>query len=372
MTPMIEETDAKNGSGNGEHQPRSMVQLSERCFCASVKADGSAIKKEAQSINDILGQVKESSISWVDYFLDDFEKDAPQAAMAAGFSEALVKALIKNTRSGYEDFENEMGILMPAILAKGFDVQLNPILILIKENLILSLHTTEVKRFFRLRRYAETHLKKLPKKMKKTDKITSLLIRIIDENNNRNFEHLLEIEEQGDKLSEYLADPNAPRSKIGKEIHGMKHALMVYLSGQWATLDALNELRYGDADLITDDKKLLEKLTLIVTQVNSQIGLTEHLSEVLASGLEVVQTIYNNQLQIFNNRLALLVSYLTIIGTALLVPNTIATALSSPVFNLGTQDEGWYITLLVASTIVSAAGAWLIVKKMNLLPIQPE
>ena len=368
---MKEETDAVNGNGNGEQLQSSTVELRERCFCASIKANGLAIRMEAPNVNDILTQVKESSIAWVDYFLDDFEKDSPKAAMTIGFSESLVKTLIKNMRSGYEDFGNEMGILMPAILAKGFDVQLNPILILIKENLILTLHTTEVKRFFRLRRYAETHLKKLPKTMKKTDKITSLLIRIIDENNNRNFEHLLEIEEQGDKLSEYLSDPNSQRSKLGKEIHDMKHALVVYLSGQWATLDALNALRYGDADLITDDKKLLEKLTLIVTQVNSQIGLTEHLSEVLASGLEVVQTIYNNQLQIFNNKLALLVGYLTIIGTALLVPNTIATALSSPVFQLGPQDESWYIALLAASTIISSIGAWLIVKKLNLLPQHP-
>ncbi len=360
----------ENNNGNGKDQ--NPVSLRERCFCASLKKDGTTVKKESPTTSDIIELVGGSNISWVDYFIDDFEKDSLKAATSMGFSEQLVKALMSNPRSGYEDLEKVMGIFIPAILAKGFDIKLNPVLILIKENVILTLHTAEVKRFFRIRRYAETLMKKLPRKAPKNDLLTIILIRIIDENNNRNFEHLLEIEEQGDKLSEKLADPKTPRATIGGQIHEMKHALVIYLGGQWAVVDVLNSLRYGDADLLTDDPKIQEKITALVTEVNSHIGLAEHLSEVLASGLEVVQSIYNNQLQTFNNRLALLVGYLTIIGTALLVPNTIATVLGSPAFNLTPNDAGWYLILLAFSTIGSTIGAWYIVKKMNLLPEHPE
>jgi hypothetical protein len=124
----------------------------------------------------------------------------------------------------------------------------------------------------------------------------------------------------------------------------MKHALITYLDALWETNDVLHALRYGDAELITDDPKLLYRLTLLAEDVNRQIGLAEHLSEVLASGLEVLQSIYNNQLQIMNNRMALIMTYLTVLGTAVLVPNTLATIMGSSAFNLQSNDIGWYVT----------------------------
>lgn len=367
---MLKGTGETNGHLNSK--VGESIAVNEKCFCASLKKDGSTFRHQSTNIGEYADIVAESNISWIDYFLEDFEKETLSTAISMGFSEGLVKSLLTNTRSNYEDFGTEMGVIIPAILAKGFDVKLNPVMILIKDNLILSLHTTEVKRFFRLRRYAGTLMKKFPKKMPKNDIVTSIMIRIIDENNNRNFEHLLEIEEEGDKLSAKLSDPNAPREKLGAEIHDMKHALVIYLSGLWATVDALNSLRYGDADLLTDDVKLLEKISALIYGVNSHIQLAEHLSEVLASGLEVVQSIYNNQLQTFNNRVALLGGYLAILGTALLVPNTIATALSNPVFELGPKDQQWFIQIMVVSTIASTILAWIIVKKLGLLPKHPN
>ncbi|HIH19531.1 TPA: magnesium transporter CorA, partial [Candidatus Micrarchaeota archaeon] len=204
------------------------------------------------------------------------------------------------------------------------------------------------------------------------DKITNVLIRSLDENNSRNFEHLRDIEEEGDKLSRYLADPKTPREVIGKQIPKMKHALSRYLGGLWSTLDVLNSLRYGDADLITDEPRILDRLTMLVSEVNTQIGLSEHLSEVLASGLEVMQSIYNNQLQLLNNRLAMLVAYLTIIGTALLVPNTIATVMSNSMFQLQAGDVPWYLEIIVISTVVSTFAAWWVVKRLGLLPKGPD
>ncbi|MEM2949136.1 MAG: CorA family divalent cation transporter, partial [Candidatus Bilamarchaeaceae archaeon] len=123
---------------------------------------------------------------------------------------------------------------------------------------------------------------------------------------------------------------------------------------------------------LTDDPKLLERIGALVTEVNNHIGVAEHLSEVLASGLEVLQSIYNNQLQILNNRLAILVAYLTIIGTAVLVPNTLATVLSNPAYGMGPADAGWYSALLVISTIVAIIVAYVWVKKAGWLPSRLE
>lgn len=355
--------------GNAEVFEGVNPEFEARWFCASVSSDGSTSRMSSDELGKINDVVKAGSLSWVDCVLDNFQEEAVQAAVKLGFSEALVRTLLKAERSEYEDYGNEMGIQIPAITVHGFDVRTYPLAILIKENAVLTLHSSGVTRFFRLRRYAETLMRKLPLgKKKKEDCITLLLVRILDENNSRNFEYLMEIEEQGDRLSQQLADPKTPRQTLGEEIYEMKHALVIYLSGLWATLDALNSMRYGDADLLTDDARILEKITALSEQVNTHIGLAEHLSEVLASGLEVVQSIYNNQLQILNNRLALLAGYLAIIGTALLVPNTLATALSGTAFGLTPADMPWYVGLLVGSTIISTIGVFFIIKRLGFLP----
>jgi len=338
-----------------------------RGFCATLTGARTQCVR-SEYLDDLEHFVKKSSVAWIDYIVDDFHKESLEVAQKLGFSDLLVKNLLKNSRSGYEDFNNEMGIFLPAIHVEGFTVSLKPMLILLNKKMLLTIHTSETTRFFRVRRYAATLLKKLDPKLPQNDKMTLLLIRIIDESNARNFEYLQVIEEHGDQLSRELSDTKTSRAVIGDKIYHMKHALIVYLSGLWATVDALSSLRYGDADLITDDPKIIDRISGLVGEVHAQIGLAEHLSDVLASGLEVLQSIYNNQLQILNNRLAMLVAYLTIIGTALLVPNTIATVAGNAMFNFTPADIGWYLGLIVVSTIVATLLSWWAVKKMGMLP----
>jgi magnesium transporter len=240
---------------------------------------------------------------------------------------------------------------------------------LIRKNFILTIHPINVdRRFMKLRRYSDTILKKIPISIGMEDRLTMLVTRIIHENNDRNSEHLRQIEERGDELNEMMVDPNTSREKIAPEIYRMKHALITYLNALWDGMHVLHTLRYGDAELITNDDKLLEKLDILADDVNRQIELAEHLSEVLASGLEVLQSIYNNQLQSLNNRLALLMTYMTIFGTAVLVPNTIATVMGNSAFNMGSEDIWWYLVLMIASTV---AATWLVyywVKKKGWIP----
>lgn len=349
-----------------------ILALESKAFCASLSDIGIPTKKESNTIEDFSTNIGKATVSWVDYVVDDLKKDAPTAAKILGFNEVLVNSLLKNKESGYEDVNTEMGIMMPAIIVKGFDVKLEPIIVLIKDNLVVTLHTTEAKRFFRLRRYAEIFMRKIKLDGPPQDKVTMILIRILDENNSRNFDHLREIEENSDKLSKSLADPKTPRAIIGTQIHQMKHALVAYLGGLWATVDVLNTIRYGDPEILTDDPRLLNRLGMLSSEVHNHIGLAEHLSEVLASGLEVMQSIYNNQLQVLNNRMAMVVAYLTIIGTAVLVPNTIATVLGNSAFNLGPQDIGWYIVLLIGSTIAATVVSYMWVKKSGWLPEHTE
>jgi len=353
-------------------EEKVILSLEQKGFCGTLLKDGTTTENEAREVKDFIDLVNSGSVSWIDYIVDDLKTDAPSIAATLGFSEQLVCTLLKVDKSGYEDQDKELGVLLPAMIVRGFEVKIGYILILMRNNVVVTIHTSEVQRFFRLRRYAKIFLRKIKPGLSIQDKLTHVLIRIVDENNGKNFDHLREIEENADTVSEKLSNVNTPREEIGHDIHMMKHALIVYLTGLWETVDVLNALRYGDPELLTDDPKLLQRISGLVVEVNNKIGLAEHMSEVLASGLEVMQSIYNNQLQILNNKLALLVAYLTVLGTAFLVPNTIATALGSSAFQLGPDDRIWYTALLVGSMVVATVGSYIWVKKMGLLPEKPD
>jgi magnesium transporter len=347
-------------------------------FCATRTKD-STQGIRSKNLDEFITAVEQANLAWIDYVVTDIEIESLKIATKLGFSETLVRRLLKDVvdkplpKGGYEDLETEMGLLLPAISVKGFEVTVEPLLILLRNNLLLTIHTRELRHFYQLHRYAPAFFKKLPAKLPHNDWLTLLLIRIIDENNSMNFEQVAEIDEASDGVSRDLADPKTSRSLIGGKIYQMKHALVSYLLGLWATVDALSSLRYGDADILTDNPKLLDRIGSLINEVHVQIGLAENLSQVLASGLEVLQSIYANQLQLINNRITLMMGMLTIIGTALLVPNTIATVVSQTnVFTLTSADAWWYLSLIIGSTIVATLFAWWWVKKIGFLPKSPD
>jgi magnesium transporter len=342
-------------------------------FCVALpKSGGRPLKLTGENPHEFIQFLKESSIAWLNFPVSDIKKDAEIISMSLGFSSSLVPTLLSNYLSAYEDRDTEMGLMLPAVMVKKLDVLISPILILIRKDLILTIHDEKVNRLVRFSRYADAFMRKIKPTLIEQDKLSIILTRIIDENNSKNFDHLREIESYGDELSQILMDPMTPRGIIGPEIHKMKHALINYLDTLWATLDVVNSLRHGDAELITDSPKLLARLGILSDDVNRHIALSEHMSEVLASGLEVLQSIYNNQLQVLNNRLALVMTWLTILGTAVLVPNTLATVFSNPAFNMGPEDKTWYSLLLVFSTIFATWAAYWWIKKKGLMPFKVD
>lgn len=362
----IEEKKEQNGVP-------SIPSNGKRAFCVSLpESGGKTLKLTGDNPHEFIQFLKEASIAWLNFPVSDIKKDSEIIAMSLGFSSSLVPTLFSSYISAYEDRDTELGLMLPAVSVKKFDVLVSPILILIRKDLILTIHEEKVDRLVRFSRYADAFMRKIKPSLSQPDKLSIILTRIIDENNNKNFDHLREIEAQGDELSKILMDPTTPRGIIAPEIHNMKHALVNYLDTMWATLDVINSLRHGDAELITDSPKLLGRLGILSDDVNRHIALSEHMSEVLASGLEVLQSIYNNQLQILNNRLALVMTWLTILGTAVLVPNTLATVLSNPAFALTPEDKGWYSILLVGSTVVATWAAYWWIRRKGLLPFKVD
>lgn len=277
-------------------------------FCVTLAGSGTQIKRSSH-LEDFFPLMEQSSIAWVDIKVDDFEKEAVETATKVGFSELLPKQLLTRLKDrvhfqgGYEDFDTEMGVLFPAVSVKGFDITVSPLFMLLKKGLIVTIRGRETHIFRNLHRYAETFLRRLPKNLRQDDWLTLLLIRIIDENNERNFEQLQEIDKGSEDLTKDLKNDDIVSATAGDQIYHMKITLVKYLSCLWATSDTLYSLRHGDADLISDETQVLDKIGSLISEVHQQLSFAEHVSDVLASGLESLQSIYNNQLQDQNNLL---------------------------------------------------------------------
>ncbi|OGS52418.1 MAG: hypothetical protein A3K75_05570 [Euryarchaeota archaeon RBG_13_61_15] len=87
--------------------------------------------------------------------------------------------------------------------------------------------------------------------------------------------------------------------------------------------------------------------------------------------MEVLQALYNNQLQVLNNRMALTITWLTVLGTAVLVPNTLATVFGS-MAGLETNWLIWYTAILFLSTANATVLAYWWVKRKVQLPGAPD
>ncbi len=358
-----------------------------RWFCAALDSQGKTFKMETESPTQFIDTINQSVVSWVDYITDDPAKDLPVLAAKLGFSDVFIQNVTGGNQLNYQDFDSEMFMRMPSIQIRGNDVQAYPLLFLIKKNMVFTIHMRLVdKRFIRLRRYSDVIMRRIPVDTKPDDKLTILLSRIIDTNNDSNFRHLRVIEEFGDELNKDLMDPHTDRTQLAPKIYEMKHALIVYMNALWESADVLHAIRYGDAELLTDNEKVLNKVSFLADEVKSQLGLSEHMSEVLASGIEATQAIYNNQLTVannqltisnneltkMNNRFAMLAAYLTIVGTALLIPNTIATMLGNSVWVYGPEDLGAYIFLIIGATVIGSVVMWFWIKRQGLMPKKKE
>lgn len=335
--------------------------------CIAIAPNAKPVRLTGKSPGEFVEVLSQSNLSWVNFAVDDLKKDGARVAGLLGFSGSLVDMLLAGPFRNYEDRESEFGLRLPVVRVEGSQVTTLPLLLLGRWGLILTIHEKgKVRRMVRFARYADTFMRKIPQDRNMPDKLTILLTRILNENNERNFEGLRYIQEEGDTVSASLLSPNERPEQVASQVYEVKHALVQYLEALWAMLDVVHSLRYGDAELVSDDETLLARMGILGDDVTRQIQLTEHTSEVLVSGLEVLQSVYNNQLQKLNNRLALVVAWLTILGTAILVPNTIATTLG-PVVDYQGVERTAYVVFYVLATVLSTVLAFWFVRKRGLL-----
>ncbi|HEY3420694.1 MAG TPA: CorA family divalent cation transporter [Methanomassiliicoccales archaeon] len=336
----------------------------------SVQPSGGITKQYDLVMSKAIEMVALGTFTWVDHTASDIE-DADEVALGFGFSKVMLDSLRSDKLSEYVDLETELGMRIPSVRVERPDPEIEPSYFLVKDNLILTIHGVAASHLVQFSRYADTYLKKMGPALTLSEKRTLFLIRLLDENCNDHFDQLRFIEDHADSVGGELSEMSIHVKDVGKRIFQVKHTTIVYLSTLWHLLDVINSLRFGDAELIDDNQKILGRLNLMSEDVARQVELSENMSEVLVSGMDVLQALYNNQLLVINNRMVLALTWMTVLGTALLVPNTLATIFSY-VIGLDPPIMIWSVSVILMATALMSTLAYWWTKSWTVVPRSPD
>jgi magnesium transporter len=245
--------------------------------------------------------------------------------------------------------------MIPFVVPGNNTTQTSPLLVFMKKNLLVTIHDDYGGKITRLYNYSNTLLRKLPKEPEHwADRQTILLARIIDEISEANFSILRLIVERAEQFEIDLAGSRQVNRDISLELSNMKTSLLTFLNASWATYDTVHNLKYGDAEIISDDESILAKFEVILGRLDRQIQMSENIMQMVATGANVIQTEVTNKVTI-------LIIWWTVAGTAELVPNTIAT-----VFGLMPSHEllfPWVLTTIVVSAVIATTVAYYYVRR---------
>ena len=148
-------------------------------FCVAMLKNGSTVKLEGK-VEEFLQTLKEADFVWINVQVSDLKEDGVKIASMLGFNTSIVHELVSQRFSGYDDHTAELGLLLPAVRVTALEVEINKLIILMKNNMVVTIHGEHVTRLAKFARYAVTFFKKVPKNLDDVDKISLVLIRILD------------------------------------------------------------------------------------------------------------------------------------------------------------------------------------------------
>jgi len=136
--------------------------LSQKCaYCVSLTGKGITKKLECDEVSEVLHLLDEDALQWMDFSVSNLKEDSILIATNLKFSLQLVAAVLSNRYSAYEDLDVELGLMVPAVRVEKFDVKVYNLIILVRKNLIVTIHPKEVIRLQKIYRYADRFMKKM-------------------------------------------------------------------------------------------------------------------------------------------------------------------------------------------------------------------
>jgi magnesium transporter len=316
--------------------------------------DGTPFKRPTVELDELSEIVSSGFLTWIECVVDSITDETPKILEKCSIS-MDASLLLSGYVSSYEDRGDTLGLMIPFVVPGNNKALTAPILIFMKKDLIVTIHDDYGGKITRLYNYAPTLLRKLPKNVDTwADGQTILLARIIDEISEANFSILRLIVERAEQFEIDIAGSRQVTRDISFELSDMKTSLLTFLNAIWASYDNVHNLKYGDAEMISDDEIILGKFEVILGRLDRQIQMAENVMQMVATGVNVVQAEVTNKITIF-------IIWWTVAGTAALVPNTLAT-----VFGLYPNHEQLFGPIsyaLIASAVISTAFAFYYVRK---------
>ena len=316
--------------------------------------EGVAFKKPSVELEELAAIVTSGHLTWIECVVDSISDDSPKILEKCNIN-MEASLLLSGYVSSYEDRGDTLGLMIPFVIPGNNKALTAPILIFMKKDLIVTIHDDYGGKITRLYNYAPTLLRKLPKNVEnRIDGQTILLARIIDEISEANFSILRLIVERAEQFEIDIAGSRQVTRDISLELSDMKTSLLTFLNAIWASYDTVHNLKYGDADMVSDDEIILGRFEVILGRLDRQIQMAENVMQMVATGVNVVQAEVTNKITIF-------IIWWTVAGTAALVPNTLAT-----VFGLYPNHEQLFGPIsyaLTASAVLSTAFAFYFVRK---------
>jgi magnesium transporter len=294
-----------------------------------------------------------AEVAWVNCITADVRTGAERLAPEFGFNVNLVRELLQGRYSSFVDNETQAGLMLPTIQIRKGVVTAYPVLVLLREGLIVTIQDRHITRFSSFARYAETHLRKIPADWSQIDKMSTILMRLIDENNRHNYRGIKDLGEVIDNLGKLLADHGLGFAKISKSTYELKHSVTVFQTTLWENYETLRAIQHGDAHLISSRSENLEHIDGLIEENSWYIQLGENLTLILGSGSEAMQDYHAIHLLRFNNIVSFTSTWLSVLGTMFLIPNTIATGMANTAYTFGPGDAWWYTAMLVTVTLAS-------------------
>ena len=325
---------------------------------AGIKEQELPFKKESITLDEAAQTVSIEGLDWIECVVDDIVSETPEILRKLGIN-MDPSLLLSGYLSAYEDAGDTLGIMLPFIVTGDSRTQTSPVLIFVKQDLIVTIHDDYGGKITKLYNYSNSLMRNLPRDPEQwADRQTNLLFRLMDEVSETNFSTLRTIVEQAEQLEIDLGGSRQVDRDLSTELSNMKRSLLSYLNAVWASHDTVRSLRYGDPDMITDDDDVLEKFEVILGRLDRQIQMAENVMEVISTGITVIQTESSN-------RLTKLIVWLTVAATAVLVPNTLATIFGIPDLNI---SYTWVIPVLVIATVISSILTYSWTKQYRVFP----
>ena len=118
-------------------------------FCVILKEAGQTGRLLDRSPDIYIREVSGAQVAWIDFTTTNLENEIESLGSAMGFQKIPYQKLLSGFYSSYEDYDEELGIMLPAVSMTESDLVVRPIIILLRDNMLVTLHNGDINRLLK-------------------------------------------------------------------------------------------------------------------------------------------------------------------------------------------------------------------------------